>query len=175
LKPTHAQTADTFAQIEQLTARIRTLEHTLRLRATDTGLDGYACQSGAGGGGSGHGDPVGIIVALRLDHPHRDVLGHAHRQLLSGLDQARRILEQTESAARQALPPPTRQALDDGCTSCGRIKAWSPIHRTRRCQWCMDWARNHGGDDPPIDILRTHHQGRRITTRLVDTLTRRRR
>jgi hypothetical protein len=59
--------------------------------------------------------------------------------------------------------------------SCHRIHTWSPIHRTRRCRWCWDWAATHESDDPPIDILRAHHQGRRITTRLVDTITRRRR
>jgi hypothetical protein len=175
VKPTAFQTADCLTQIEQLTARLRTLEPNLRHRAEDTALDGYPRQSGPGGGQHGQGDPVGIVVAMRIDHPHRDTQAHAHTQLLNDLDAARRFLEHAESVGRQALPPPTSQTLDDGCASCARIKTWSPIHRTRRCQWCMDWARNHAGDDPPIDILRAHHQGRRITTRLVDTLTRRRR
>jgi hypothetical protein len=119
--------------------------------------------------------PVGTTVAMRIDHPHSDVLGHAHRDVLSKLHQARRLLEQAESAGRRALPPPANQTLDDGCLSCARIKTWSPIHRTRRCHWCSDWSYAHGGEDPPVDILRAHHQGRRITTRLVDTITRRRR
>jgi hypothetical protein len=175
VKPTPGQTADTLNQIAELVARIRTLEPNLRHRAEDTALDGYPRQSGPGAGMGGDGDPVGTTVALRLDHPQADTLGHAHRQLLTHLHTARRHLEQAESTGRQALPPPTSQTHDDGCISCHRIKTWSPIHRTRRCQWCMDWARNHDGDDPPVDILRAHHQGRRITTRLVDTITRRRR
>lgn len=175
MKPTAGQTADTLTQIEQLTARLRILEPTLRHRAEDTALDGYPRQSGPGAGIGGDGDPVGTTVALRIDHPQADHLGHAHRTVTTKLHAARRLLEEAESVGRQALPPPTSQILDDGCASCARIKTWSPIHRTRRCQWCADWARSHGGEDPPVDILRAHHQGRRITTRLVDTLTRRRR
>jgi hypothetical protein len=174
VKPTPGQTADTLNQIVELADRLRVLEPTLRARAADSALDGFPRQSGPGAGGHGHGDPVGTTVALRLDHPQADHLGHAHRQVLGKLDQARRLLEEAESTGRQALPPPTRQVLDDGCVSCARIKTWSPIHRTRRCRWCADWARNHGGEDPPIDILRRHADGRRITVRFVDSLRRRR-
>lgn len=175
MKPTHTQTADTLTQIEQLTTRLRTLEPMLRARATDTALDGWPRQSGPGAGGHHHGDPVGATVAMRIDHPQADHLGHAHRQVIAKLHAARRLLEEAESTGRQALPPTTSQTHDDGCISCARIKAWSPIHRTRRCRFCSDWSYAHGSDDPPIDILRAHHQGRRITTRLVDTITRRRR
>jgi hypothetical protein len=175
MKPTHAHTADCLTQIEQLAERLRQLEPALRARASDTALDGYPRQSGPGALGGGDGDPVGTTVAMRLDHPHADVLGHAHRTVISKLHQARRLLEEAESTGRQALPPPTRQDLDDGCISCARIHTWSPIHRTRRCRFCSDWARNHAGEDPPIDILRARRDGRRITTRLVDTITRRRR
>jgi hypothetical protein len=175
VKPTPTHTADTLTHIVELADRIRTLEPTLRARAAATALDGYPRQSGPGAGGHGHGDPTGTIVALRLDHPHADHLGHAHRQVITKLDQARRLLEEAESTGRQALPPTTKQALDDGCVSCARIKTWSPIHRTRRCRFCSDWAYAHGGEDPPIDILRARRDGRRITTRLIDTITRRRR
>jgi hypothetical protein len=174
-RPTPTQTADTLTHIEQLTARLRLLEPELRRRAQDTALDGYARQSGPGAGGHGGGDPTGTTVALRLDHPHRDTQAHAHTQLLNHIDQARRHLEQAESAGCQSLPPTTGQLLDDGCVSCWRIKTWSPINRTRRCRFCSDWAYAHGGEDPPIDILRARRDGRRITTRLVDAITRRHR
>lgn len=175
LRPTPTQTADCIAALEQLVGRLRRLEPDLRRRAADTALDGYPRQSGAGGSQHGEGDPVGTVVALRIDHPQSDTLGHAHRTVVLKLDQARRLLEQAESTGRQALPPPTRQRLDDGCVSCARIKTWSPISRTRRCRFCSDWSYAHGGEDPPIDILRARRDGRRITTRLVDTITRRHR
>jgi hypothetical protein len=175
VKPTPTQTADCLTQIEQLAVRLRQLEQTLRASASDTALDGYPRQSGPGAGMGGDGDPVGSTVALRLDHPQADTLGHAHRTVISKLHAARRLLEEAESTGRQALPPPTSQTHDDGCISCHRIKTWSPIHRTRRCRFCSDWAYAHGGEDPPIDILRARRDGRRITTRLVDTITRRRR
>jgi hypothetical protein len=174
MRPTPAQTADTLTHIEQLTARLRTLEPVLRHRAEDTALDGYPRQSGSGGAGT-DGDPVGTIVALRIDHPARDVLVHTHTDVVTKLHQARRLLEQAESAGRRALPPAPTANLDDGCISCARIKTWSPITRTRRCRWCSDWAYTHHGDDPAIDILRAHHEGRRITTHLIDAITRRRR
>lgn len=171
MKPTPGQTADTLHQIEQLAARLRALEP--QLRAHETTLDGYPRQSGPGGG-AGQGDPVGTIVTLRLDQGHHDPIAHAHTQLLDHVHQARRLLEAAESAGRQALPRTTPTPDNDGCVSCARIKTWSPITRTRRCRFCYDYLRAEG-EDPPIDFLRAHHDGRRLTTRLVDTLTRHRR
>lgn len=170
MKPTPSQTADCLAHIEQLTGRLRTLEPILRHRAEDTALDGYPRQSGCGSG-AGQGDPVGVIVALRIDHPGRDVLASIYADVAHKLHQARRLLEQAESAGRHALPPAPTTNLDDGCISCARIKTWSPITRTRRCRWCSDWAYNHDGNDPPTEILRAHHDGRRITIRVVETVT----
>ena len=173
MKPTALQTADCLAQIDQLVARLRRLEPNLRHRAADTALDGYPRQSGFGVGGHGEGDPVGAVVAYRMDHPHHDPLGRAHADVLVKLHQARRLLEEAESAGQRALPPPTRQNFDDGCVSCARVKMWSPISRTRRCRWCSDWTGAHHGDDPPIAILHAHHTGRRITTRLIERVTKR--
>lgn len=170
MKPTAAHTADTLTHIEQLIARLRQLEPIIRHRAQDTALDGYPRQSGGGTRGGG-GDPVGATVAIRLDRPHRDVIGTIHTDVVTKLDEARRLLEQAESAARRALPPTTTD-LDDGCVSCARIRTWSPIHRTRRCRWCSDWAYTHSGQDPPADILRAHHEGRRVTVRLVEMISR---
>jgi hypothetical protein len=170
---TPTQTADTLTQIEQLAARLRLLEPTVRQRAGTTGRDGYPPMSGPDAGHGRGGDPVGNLVALRLDHPRGDILAAAHTDLLSKIHEARRLLEQAESAGRQALPPVTN-LTDDGCVSCARIRRWSPIHRGRRCRWCGDWTASQGGGDPPIDILHAHHDGRRVTVRLVQTILRRR-
>lgn len=169
MKPTAAHTADTLTHIEQLTARLRLLEPVLRHRAQTGGLDGYPRQAGFGVA-SGHGDPVGSIVVVRLDNPNHDILARIHGDVVGKLDEARRLLEQAESAGRRALPPTPSTNLDDGCVSCARIRVWSPIHRTRRCRWCSDWAYDHDGDDPAPAILRARHEGRRITTRLVARL-----
>lgn len=166
MKPTPGQTADTLTQIEQLVTRLRHLEPDLRNRAADTALDGYPRQSGAGGGQPGQGDPTGTTVALRIDHPQADVLGHAHRTLTTKLNAARRLLEEAESVGRQALPPPTRQTFDDGCASCWRIKIWSPIHRTRRCRRCYEYLRAEG-EDPPVALVRARSEGRRISAQFV--------
>lgn len=172
MRPSVAQTDACLTQIQQLTTRLRTLEQNLRRRAEDTALDGYPQSAAGHGTSSGTSDPVGAVVALRLDDPRTDPIQHAHTQLVTKLDHARRILEQAESDGQQALPPPP-PTIDDGCRSCARIKTWAPIHRTHRCRWCSDWAYNHNGEDPPPEILRAHHEGRRITEHTVKTLTHR--
>lgn len=171
MKPTPTQTADCLTHIEQLTARLRTLEPILRRRAEDTTLDGYPRQSGPDAGGHGGGDPVGTTVALRLDHPARDTLANTHTDVTTKLHQVRRLLEQAESAGRRALPPTPTPNLDDGCTSCARIKKWSPIHRSGRCRFCYDYLRAEN-QDPPGALVRAHAEGRRITTQLVIRLQR---
>lgn len=176
MTPTDRHTADAFDQIEQLVVRLRQLEPVLRHRAATTDRDGYPRSSAPDAGHhSTTGDPVGALVVLRVDDPRGDPIAHAHHRLVSYLDQARRLLELAESAGQQALPPPTARTEDDGCVSCRRTKTWSPISRAGRCRWCSDWAYQHQGEDPPVDILRAHHQGRRITTHLAGTITRRRR
>lgn len=170
--PTARQAADIIDQIEQIAQRLRHLEPIIRSRATDTDRDGYPRSSAPDAGHSTTGDPVGSLVALRLDDPRGEPLTHAHHQLVTNLHRARRHLEQAESAGRQALPPDPNTTHDDGCISCARIKTWSPIHRTRRCRWCSDWAYTHAGDDPPVELLRAHHEGRRVTVRLAGTIRR---
>lgn len=170
---TPSQAADTLTQVGELAGRLAILEPRLRQAARGTPLDGYPRSSMGGVHGHG-GDPTGTVAALRVDHPGIDTLAQSHHRVLGLVDHARRLLEEAESTAHQALPPVVSQGLDDGCTSCARIKAWSPVHRTRRCRWCYRWAGDHAGDDPPIDILRAHHDGRKINVRLAESILRRR-
>lgn len=172
-RPTARQTLDALNEMDGLIRRLRLLEPDLRAKTHDTALDGWPRQSGPGHGHGQGGDPVGATVAIRLDHPHHDPHLRAHTTMLTKLHQARRLLEQAESAGRQALPPTRRRNLDDGCVSCARIKTWSPINRTRRCRFCADWSYGHGGEDPPIAILRAHTDGRRITVRLLERIRKR--
>lgn len=169
MRATPGQARDALNQIEEMVERLRLLEPVLRERASDSVLDGWPRQSGPGAGGQHGGDPVGTTVALRLDQPNHDTLGHAHRQVLTRIHAARRLLEQAESTGRNALPPPTGQHFDDGCTSCATIRTWSPIWRTRRCRFCYDYLRAEG-HDPPAALIRMHHEGRRITAGIVARL-----
>lgn len=165
-KLTAAQAADCITQIVELAHRLRILEPTVRERAGPTGRDGYPPTSGPNAGhGSGGGDPVGNLVALRLDHPQPDPLATAHVDLCANLEKARRLLEEAESTGRQVLPF-VAPISDDGCISCARLHRWSPIHRTRRCRFCYEYLRAESAD-PPAALVRAHLEGRRITTSLV--------
>lgn len=165
-KLTAAQAADCIAQIIELATRLRILEPTVRQRSGPAGRDGYPPSSGPNAGhGNGGGDPVGNLVALRLDHPQPDPLATAHGDLCAKLHDARRLLEEAESAGRQVLPS-VIPVGDDGCVSCARIRMWSPIHRTRRCRFCYEYLRSESAD-PPAALVRAHLEGRRITTSLV--------
>jgi hypothetical protein len=58
-----------------------------------------------------------------------------------------------------------------GCTSCARlpitlqdgskVTRWSPIFRDALCRWCYDWRRKTD-TAPPLDKLRSHHDGTRV-------------
>lgn len=54
---------------------------------------------------------------------------------------------------------------EPGCTSCNRLKMWAPVHRDGRCKWCYEWWLANK-QEPPIPLLRAHHEGRRITSAL---------
>ena len=173
-RTTPQQAADAIAEIEEIAARLRHLEPRLRQRATMSDRDGYPTNSGPSRGNGMQRDPVGVLVALRIDHPTGDTVRHAHTELVTKVDQARRLLEQAESAGHRALPPATNVA-DDGCVSCSRLSRWSPIFRSRRCRWCAYFSYAHGGEDPPAELLRAHHEGRRISERMVEDWQRRHR
>lgn len=169
-RTTPQQAADAIAEIEEIAARLRHLEPRLRQRATMSDRDGYPTNSGPSRGNGMQRDPVGVLVALRIDHPTGDTVRNAHTELVTKIDQARRLLEQAESAGHRALPPTTNN-IDDGCVSCQRIRTWSPIHRRHRCRFCYDYLRGEGGDPPP-ELVRAHIEGRRITAQFVARLRR---
>lgn len=54
----------------------------------------------------------------------------------------------------------------DWCRSCLRIAKCSPRHRGDLCRWCYDFTKSTG-QQPPIELVRDHHEGRRITDERV--------
>lgn len=58
----------------------------------------------------------------------------------------------------------------DWCSSCLRIGKCSPRHRGDRCRWCYDFGSAYKRE-PPIELVRDHHEGRRISEeRIKDAL-----
>lgn len=71
-----------------------------------------------------------------------------------------------------ATPTSGPIAFDPGdwCSSCLRIGKCSPRHRGDRCRWCYDFQSNYKRE-PPIELVRDHHEGRRISEeRIKDAL-----
>jgi hypothetical protein len=102
-RPTPRHTADCLAQIDQLTKRLRLLEPIMRRQAAGSGPDGYSSTSGPSDRGNhrgGYSDPVGNLVAKRLDDPRADVLVNAHTEMLAKIHRARALLAAAEVAAR---------------------------------------------------------------------------
>jgi hypothetical protein len=55
-----------------------------------------------------------------------------------------------------------------GCTSCKRDGgAWEPVYdkaeSSELCRWCYDYRATYG-QRPPVELVRMHRQGRRIST-----------
>ncbi len=109
--------------------------------------------------------------------------------------EGRKVLERNAKALRNAMvnldglrqdwltttndKPKGTQEL--GCDSCNRANVWSPRRQLptvagdknpryeNLCQWCSDWNRAEE-QYPPQSVLNAHHEGRRITSALLDKL-----
>lgn len=59
----------------------------------------------------------------------------------------------------------------DWCANCLRIAKCAPRHRGDLCRWCYDFKTANRHRLPPLELLRMHHEGRRITEdRIKDAL-----
>lgn len=126
-------------------------------------------------------DPVGELVVAE-DNSVRRSAADVRRGIRSAIDDLRMAV----SALMKADKPPPAIVTDPGCRSCWRRKVWMAVAKvTKRvrvvdddgnvefveedvplCRWCYDWNAAHKSD-PPLEILQLHHEGRRITDRLV--------
>lgn len=124
--------------------------------------------------------------ALALAGP--DAIDREQRELTDCLDRALRALqtaynicarykptkqerERLAKAAIAATASAQSGDLDGWCRSCIRDHSHlEPVWDGRYvdlCRWCAEF-RNAEGTDPPVPLLRARHDGRRITTAMVD-------
>ena len=153
-------------------------------RVHDWTLPGRMPARGERGGGMGPGAPD-----ERIDDRREDAAAaryHTEMQALTKrLDADLARLTRIISICCP-VPPKTlanrdllaaQVAADGWCVSCWRDdQHLTPIttQRTRngtevplykdRCRWCGEW-RSHSRQDPPLDVLQAHHEGRRIRVR----------
>lgn len=110
----------------------------------------------------------------------RDAIAHHAHQARVHLEAVAKVLAPYQRPAPRK--PAQDDAPDDWCTSCYRDnhhhtpvtlrpgrggKPPAPYH-VGLCKWCGDFKNAHGRL-PSLEILRHRHQGKRITTRMLDT------
>lgn len=111
-------------------------------------------------------DPVGELVMT----PPKNLARMAARAVVRSVEAAVEELQRAVGVLLDATPAAPKN-VEPGCKSCERVGVWMPVFRGERDKWCYDWQAAHKAD-PPIEVLRAHHDGKRITTRLVAELTR---
>jgi hypothetical protein len=130
------------------------------------------------GRSSGHGDSTTERAASRRDPFELD-----RKQADAHLDNALRSLRWLASFTIRYIAPSAdaNTALRDDCASCARIGKLVDPFRTPQsvggvpakplCSFCYKFVlaeRNW----PPTSVLEAHHEGRRITTKMVEEATR---
>lgn len=151
-RPERRHVEDLADEITELAAVLRVDVPDLDVRArsyADSG-DGYPTSSLGGGVASGHGDPVGNLVAHRATGT--EPVRSAYLRATSKLMEAARALREARSTV-DATRPRVRVVLDEGCVSHARIGVVEPPRARGRCRWCSD-HRQPDGSDPPLDKLR---------------------
>jgi hypothetical protein len=127
-----------------------------------------------------------MLVAL-----HADEVPRLHGQLVAALTFLTDTVPEVLRLVRVACPNPAALKLDvkdmsptqvsasGYCVSCWRDNGYlNPItlraNGERRyrdhCNWCGEWAAAHDGREPPLRLLELHHQGVRLTKRIVDEI-----
>lgn len=138
--------------------------------------DGYPTSSLGDGGGPAsivdeNGDPMPPLndpVGELVINPPKNLARMTARAVVGAVEAAVSELQRAVGHLLDATPPAPSNA-DPGCKSCATIGIWSPMHKAERCTWCYAWQREHRADPPEV-ILRAHHDGKRITTRMVAEL-----
>jgi hypothetical protein len=119
-------------------------------------------------------DPTGEAVAGRADEASQALTASRtlYKRLYALALQA--AAERDEWAPVEGAQRPVGGPGEDWCSSCWRSNQHcEPVsgHHAGRCRWCGDWKREYG-EDPPLTLLRLHHQGERITVQMVERYTR---
>jgi hypothetical protein len=65
-------------------------------------------------------------------------------------------------------PKPEKTSVEDWCTSCLRIGKVEPRYRGDLCRWDYDLCRAYVLTQPPIELVKARHEGKRITQQTVD-------
>lgn len=108
-------------------------------------------------------DPTGELAAgERIVDPIKNHL----KTVMRGLTGALGDLRMAKTAQYQASQYAEVEVGEPRCRSCEAIDEWSDVYRGERCRFCYGfWNIHHR--EPPAEILRAHHAGRKITAQMV--------
>lgn len=133
----------------------------------------------ASGGGpgpkNGVSDPTGNAAAKLMEHSTGPQFEHAALNLnlnaahAAALDLHHQLLKVTVNGSRRQVDP--AEIPEGACRSCWRDnRHFEPISAgvyKDGCRWCSEFLAEYA-QLPPRDLLVLHHQGRRISTAMVD-------
>lgn len=143
----------------------------LAYRTLENSRSGYRADtlpSNNGGGDSTHPERYAAINGDLANTALAELKHHTRLAFASAAAIARIV----NAWIPNATPSKSAPTFDpqDWCSSCLRIGKCSPRHRGDRCRWCYDFQTAYHRE-PPIELVRDHHEGRRISEeRIKDAL-----
>lgn len=166
LTEARGQLGDILARLDDAWARLHEQE------------PGYPSTTIGAGGSSGTTltQPERLANRIHHDPAIRDLatLDRATRHLYANVADIYGVVTAWGQPTRHAQPTDddgTEGPGPDWCRSCWRDdRHCEPVRAAGLCRWCADWNLANG-QLPPVEILRARHQGRRITSALIDTCT----
>jgi hypothetical protein len=124
--------------------------------------DGYRRSTRPGTGGSSSGevsDPTFAMATANVSDVHRHVQT-VIRSLFGALCDGKAALDALVKAFPEAAE--NDGPGEPGCVSCAR-HTWEPrVYRSKRCRFCYDFRLIYRMD-PPVDLVKDHHDGKTIT------------
>lgn len=132
-------------------------------------------------------DPTGETVIAERDVPS-DAM---NAELVELLGQINTSAYNVRVIVKAAVPQATHLhkigketgadvAIAGWCRSCHRDSRYCEPVATRPdgsrrysdfCNWCGEWAAAHKGEEPPLELVKLRHEGRRITSAMVERHT----
>lgn len=178
-----AELRDQVAEVLTIGKRLGQVGPDLIARASIPAIDGYGTGRRMDEGGSsrgGVGDPVGALVAAKLDGVgaagararaiELDPVGLHVAEALAHLAGAVDAMRRADDACRAAVRVTAAEAVGEvdrrppGCVNCDRFDVWSAVHKAGRCRACYEYKRRSPQDlDATEEIVRSRPEvsGRR--------------
>lgn len=121
-------------------------------------------------------DPTGnaAIAAIGYQDPDRVAATKLARDVAQAVNQLRHAANTLQRAT--ADDDTSEPVGDPGCKCHARLRSWEPVTdlapNSELCRWCYDFWRTYGFL-PPDELVEYRIQGRRMTSKLIDSVIKR--